>query len=370
MPKTTVLSLWLVMLLAGCQTALAATDAPVTPLPTAIPMPTATTELTATSLPPTGTPIPAAAPVVRQTTFDVPETGSRFANLTVDALTARHYGGSGIVLGETIRIDPRGYTQYAMSFESDGLRVTGLINIPAGDGPFPVAICNHGYRHPSEYEPGFDSWRMADWLAERNYIAIMPDFRNYGDSDTGPNPFRIGYAVDLMNLVAQLDSLPTAAPEQVGIMGHSMGGEVAMWPMVISEEVDAIVLYASMSGDVARNWHHRWYYWAVQRDAMEAVARVYGHPDDHPEAYTLISPITYLDRVRMPVHIHHGRMDPLVPFWWAEELHDLLVAEGKDVRLFDYGGEAHGFTEPGFQHMMGETLILFDEHVRGNTTTP
>jgi dipeptidyl aminopeptidase/acylaminoacyl peptidase len=274
------------------------------------------------------------------------------------------------VLEDVRRIDDRGYTQYAMRYDSDGLTITGLINIPPGFGPFPVAICLHGYAAQWVYYPGYDSARFCDWLAEYNYITIMPDYRNYGNSDQGPNPFRVGYAVDILNLIAQVGSLPSAAPEQIGLFGHSLGGEVAMWPMVISEEVDAIVLYASMSGDVARNWQHRWAAYPIQRDAMNATAAIYGRPEDNPQGYARVSPANYLERVRMPVHIHHGKLDDTVPFWWSEELAGQLAEAGKEVVFYEYEGEGHGFTGANFPRLMERTLALFEAHVRQNTNTP
>lgn len=292
-----------------------------------------------------------------------------FAGLRMDDLASRQYGGSGIVVGEAVKAQ-RYFVQYAMYYESDGLKITGLIDIPVSEGPFPVIIVNHGYLRQEEYQPGFDSWHMADWLAEHDYITIMPDYRNYGSSDSGPNPFRIGFAIDVMNLIAQLDSLPQAIPEQVGIIGHSMGGEVSMWPMILSDQVDAVVLYSSMSGDVARNWEHRWRYWRTQREAMEATALVYGNPQDNPESYAEISTISYLDRIRMPVMIHHGTMDQTVPYWWSEELWHLMEDAGVDVTFWPYPGGRHTLNGNGFETLMERSLNLFDEAVRSDFNTP
>lgn len=289
-----------------------------------------------------------------------------FENLSVDALSERPYGGSGIAVGEAI-YQEEAFTKYEMAYASDGLRITGLIDIPRGDGPFPVVIVAHGYLMPSEYQPGFDSWRYADWIARKGYIAIMPDYRNYGGSDTGPNPFHLGYAIDVMNLIAQLDSLPQAIPEQIGLIGHSMGGEISMYPMVISQEVDAVVLYASMSGDAARNWAHAHRHWPIQRSAMDATALIYGTPEQRPEAYAAISPVNYLDRVRMPVMIHHGTHDESVPYWWSEELWKQMQEAGIDVTFWPYPRGKHVVN---IDVMMQRNYQFFETHVRGDVNSP
>jgi dipeptidyl aminopeptidase/acylaminoacyl peptidase len=291
-----------------------------------------------------------------------------YAGLQITKSRRTEYGGPGIIVGDVVKTGP-GFTQYDITYESDGLTITGLVDIPDGEGPFPTIIVNHGYLRPVEYQPGFDSWRIADWLAERGYIALMPDYRNYAGSDSGPNPFHIGYAIDVMTLAAQIASLPQAAPGQIGIIGHSMGGEIAMWPMALSDEVDAIVLYASMSGDVGRNWAHARRYWPAQRDSMDALEIIYGTPEENPQAFAEMSPINYLDWVRMPVMIHHGTRDESIPYWWSEELWHLLQDADVDVTFWPYPGGRHTLGGQGFETFMERNISFFDQHVRATSTS-
>jgi len=346
----------------GCQSADRCIPTPtpeVLPTPLPVSSPTAVSTLEPSPAPSSEASLPL-APVVTGTP-------DPFTGLRIDDLASRQYGGTGIVIGEMVKVEPN-FIQYAMSYDSDGLRITGLVDIPTGEGPFPVVIVNHGYLRPEEYQPGFDSWRIADWMAARGYIALMPDYRNYGGSSLGPNPFRIGYAIDVMNLIAQVDSLPQAMPEQIGIIGHSMGGGISMWPMVLSGEVDAVVLYAALSGDVGRNWHHIRRYW--DRDTMNALALIYGTPEQSPEGYAQISPINYLDRVRMPVMIHHGTMDESVPYWWSADLYERMQAVGLNVTFWPYPGGGHTLGGRGFETMMERNLAFFEQYVRGNVNTP
>jgi len=207
--------------------------------------------------------LPSETPVPTYTPRPIPTADlsiDPFDDISIDALSERGYGGTGIVLDEVLTYETH-FTQYSMHYDSDGLSITGLIDIPVGEPPFPVVIINHGYIVYESYDPGDDTGLIAERFAEADYIAVMPDYRNYGASDKGPNPFRTGYAIDVMNLTAQLESLEQANPEQIGMLGHSMGGEVSMWPMVISDEVDAVVLYGAMSGDTAQNWSWRLQQW-------------------------------------------------------------------------------------------------------------
>ncbi|MEN9937075.1 MAG: hypothetical protein RLZZ387_3654, partial [Chloroflexota bacterium] len=66
------------------------------------------------------------------------------AALTPDALRARATGEGEIAIG-AVWIRARSYTTYRISYPSDGLRLTGLLHVPKGRGPFPVIIANRGY---------------------------------------------------------------------------------------------------------------------------------------------------------------------------------------------------------------------------------
>jgi dipeptidyl aminopeptidase/acylaminoacyl peptidase len=93
---------------------------------------------------------------------------------------------------------------------------------------------------------------------------------------------------------------------------------------------------------------------------------VYGMPDENPDAYLEASPIHYLDRVQMPVMIHHGTRDESVPYWWSEELWHQMEDAGVDVTFWPYPGGGHGLGGRGFQTLMERTLSFFDENVRGD----
>lgn len=361
------------MLLVGCQSA-AGTQIDEVDLIETSSTPSPSTVTAATTIAPTTIPTLMLSPTPAPTA--IPRGGIGAADpadpldgLRIADLAAREYGGSGIQLGVGYSVNDS-FSQYRISYDSDGLTITGLANVPFGDGPFPVVILLHGYFTPDEYRQGFDTWRMGELLAERGYITLMPDYRNYAGSDSGPNPFRIGYVLDVMNLIAQVDAMPWTADGQIGVIGHSMGGEVAQWVAVLSDEVDAVVFYASMSGDVARNWEHARRYWPVQKGAIEAMAVTYGNPVENAELFTEVSPINYYGDIRMPVHIHHGVRDVAVPYWWSEEAFDLMLTAGVDVTFYPYAGERHGFTDRGFEYMMAQSVALFDEAVFGDVNQP
>ncbi len=346
------------------------------PAPTAPPDPTLPfpPEPAATPIPTSSTPpaegLPAGAdplygdPVWLLTPLPIPTaTPDPLAPYTIPALAARRYGEGDILVREVVG-ERLPFHRYVVEYPSDGLTVTALANVPFGQGPFPVVVILHGYIPPEVYERGADSLPVADFFAGRGYAAIMPDYRGYAGTAGGPNPLRIPYAIDVLNLIESLDTLDVLDESQVGIIGHSMGGGAATYVMVLSERVRAVVLYAPMSADQAVNWRYIGEVWAPYW-MQTYTARHYGSPHTNPRGYAQISPINYLDRVHAPVQIHHGTADDQVPFEWSRDLAIRLSEAGADVALFAYEGAGHTFTGADWLLFLERSYAFMEEHVRG-----
>ena len=54
------------------------------------------------------------------------------------------------------------YTRYEVTYRSGDLRVSGVLLVPTGKGPFPAVVLNHGYIEPSIYVTGQGLSREQD----------------------------------------------------------------------------------------------------------------------------------------------------------------------------------------------------------------
>jgi dipeptidyl aminopeptidase/acylaminoacyl peptidase len=329
---------------------------------------------------PTPTPTPAAAvapvpsttgssprPVLTQPVrFPTPTpTPDPYAGITIADLAARSYGAGELRVERVLDVTAA-FTRTLIAYDSDGLTVYGFMNVPAGAGPFPVVIVNHGYVDPAVYRTLTYTTRYADALARAGFVAIHPNFRGYGASDAGPNEFRAGYTADVLNLAAlvrkqgsQPGPLAEATPNAIGLWGHSMGGGVSLKAITARPDLaEAAVLYGAMSGDEKRN-HEQIY------NVFSGGTRgLYDH-DSPPSADDLarLSPIAHLDRIEAPVSIHHGSADDQVPPWWSDDLCTHMQELGKDVECHVYEGQPHTFVGQGDALFQQRVVDFFRKHL-------
>ena len=259
----------------------------------------------------------------------------------------REFDGRGLKLrGELVSTEA--YRQYNVTYRSGDLRISGVLNVPRGSGPFPTVVLAHGYIDPDVYVNGQGMRRELDWLARRGYVTLHVDYRNHAGSDddrAAETSLRLGYTEDVINAVHALREWDGPVDdERVGLVGRSMGGGVIYNVLAVQPGlVDAAVVFAPVSSNTVDNFE-RW----IRPDPGRAnlarrIVRKYGEPDDNPEFWRNVSPRTYFDRVTEPILIHHGTSDDSCPIRWSRRTASALEDVGADVTLRVYRGEEHAF---------------------------
>jgi len=273
------------------------------------------------------------------------------------------------------------------------------MQIPKGEGPFPVILMNHGFFARSLYSSGDGTDRSSAYLAGHGYITIASDYRSWGGSDVGESFFYSGLVIDVINLLDAVPSIPQADPDRIGIWGHSMGGGVTMKALTlldgaaapgVGEErtgsrVKAAVLYSTVSADFA-DIIDRWGAGCfgdiaegeqiigcnssdiIPIDLPMNLQDAYHFAANDADMLKRISPLYHLDAITTPIQIHYGAEDGKVtsgtPPEWSLELNQALLDASRDVELFRYEGERHSFIgEPWFV-FMGRVLRFFDRHLK------
>ena len=284
--------------------------------------------------------------------------------ISIPALSQKEYNGRDLKLG-IVQANTDRYTRYFVTYKSGDLTISGIMNIPKGDGPFPVLILNHGYIDPAIYTNGRGLRREQDYLASNGFAVLHPDYRNHAQSDKDPDyehNIRTGYIEDVINAVLAVkgSDIPRLDTDRIGMLGHSMGGGIAQGVMVIQPDlVDAFVLYAPVSSNVVDSFNR----WTTTRPAVASeIVRRFGSPADKPDFWKNLSPRTFFEKVSAPVLIFHGTADDSVPIEWSRDTERLLREGGKEVRLVEYPGQPHEFStsHPDF---MSQTSAFFNENL-------
>jgi uncharacterized protein len=355
-------SLFIFIFLAACGN--------ITP-PTSLPTPPAIIE--------TMTPVPTETPT--QTPSAVPDLIRPYS---IQGLREHAFQSGEITILSTL-YSGEDYSRYYISYPSDGLTITGIMQIPKGEGPFPVIVMNHGYADRVTYESGNGTERAAEFLVKRGYITLASDYRSWGGSDIGPSLFHTGLVVDVINLMNAIPSIPQADPDRVGMWGHSMGGGITTKVLTIDPRVKAAVLYAPNSANDA-DLIARWGYGCIGEipttDPLESCNPAEVIPPDlssdliqayqsaamDPDQLQRIAPIHFLDRVMAPVQIHIGTADgntiESTPPEWSYKLNQALLDAGKQVELFQYEGEHHSFIGDQWLLFMTRAVYFFDKNVK------
>lgn len=355
----------LAVLLSACQS-LAGTPTPAQLIVTIV-EPTAT---------PTKTPPPTPTRTVEQA----------MQPYTIEGLREREFKSGRIKVGEPT-LETENFIRYPISYPSDGLTITGILQIPkAGEPPFPVIVMNHGFFSRYVYSSGDGTDRAAEFLNRKGYLTVSSDYRTWGDSDMGESLFYSGQVIDVINLVNALSSIPEADTERIGMWGHSMGGGItAKVITILGDQIKAAVLYSSVSADFA-DVIGRWGPGCVgdvyegeltfgcnssdvlPLDLPADLTASYFDTVSDPVMLKAVSPLYHFDKVTAPVQIYYGTEDGKTsagtPPEWSTKMYDAFIEAGVDAEIIAYKGEEHSFIgDPWFQ-FMAKTQLFFDKHVK------
>ena len=348
-----------------------------TPVPVSSPVPEAAEVQSATVTP---SPIPTAT----YTASPTPTIEELIFPYTIDGLR-QHDFKSGSIHIRSILDEKDKFTTYLIDYPSDGLTITGVMQVPAGEGPFPVILMNHGFFSRSVYHSGDGTDRAAAFLAEHGYITLASDYRSWGDSDVGSSFFYSGLVIDVINLINAVPSVEQADPERIGMWGHSMGGGVTMKVLAVDGRPQAAVLYSPVSADdadIIARWGPGCFGDIAQGELIMGCNSSDVIPGDLPgnaqdaylfaasdaESLKKIAPFYHLDLINVPLQIHYGTEDGKfisgTPPQWSVKLTQGLRDAGKQVELLQYEGEGHSFIGQPWFDFMTRTLRFFDEHVK------
>lgn len=302
--------------------------------------------------------------------------------LSIEYMRKQSYPGSDLVIEQELP-DGVNFHQYIASYKSEGLKIYGLLTVPLGEKPntgWPVIIFNHGYIPPGEYQTTERYVAYVAGFARNGYIVFKSDYRGHGNSEGQPLGayYSPAYTIDVLNALSSLKRYKDADPQRIGMWGHSLGGNITLRAMVVSEDIKAASFWAGVVGtyeELMTKWRRTTPWRPSDNQASrhlstirENLQKTYGAPKDNPSFWHSIDPRYYLKDISRPVQLNHGLADESVPWEFSESLKNDLEEEGKTVEYYTYQGADHNISSPNFEVAMQRSVSFFDKYLKPRLT--
>jgi dipeptidyl aminopeptidase/acylaminoacyl peptidase len=205
----------------------------------------------------------------------------------------------------------------------------------------PVVVVVHGGPE-SQWRPSFSP--LVQYLVARGYAVVAPNVRGstgYGRRYEHLDDVerRLDSVADLAAVHDWIAGTGDLDPDRCALYGGSYGGYMVLSGLVHHPERWAAGIDVVGIANLVTFLEHT----AAWRRAWRE--REYGSLETDRALLERLSPLTYVDRLRAPLLIVHGRNDPRVPLGEAEQIYAVARAKGLRAELLVYDDEGHGLAK-------------------------
>ncbi len=293
-----------------------------------------------------------------------------YAEMTIPYLRNRSYEST---LGERIVYeDYPSYTSYLTSYQSDKLKVNGLLTIPKGEAPtggWPAIVFVHGYIPPTQYITTEKYIAYVDTLARNNFVVFKIDLRGHGESEGEPTGayYSEGYVIDVLNARSALMSSNFVNKSKIGLWGHSMAGNVTIRALAAMQNIPAVVIWAGavftyedMQKYGLSDNSYRPPSQVTQRvSRRNEMFRIHGQFNKDNEFWKQAIPVNYLGESTGAIQLHHPIDDGVVNVNYSRDLSKILEEKGVKYEFYEYQGGGHNIESPYFETAMQRTVDFY-----------
>ena len=226
----------------------------------------------------------------------------------------------------------------------DGLTINGYLSLPLGieHKNLPVVINPHGGPWARDHW-GFNP--EIQFLVNRGFAVLQMNFRGsvgYGRKFWECSFKQWGRTMqdDITDGVNWLIEQGIADAKRVAIYGGSYGGYAVLAGLVYTPELYAAgVDYVGVS-NLFTFMNSIPSYW---KPYLETLYEMVGHPEKDKKLMEESSPVFHVDKIKTPLFIAQGKMDPRVNINESDQIVEALKKRGIDVPYMVKDNEGHGF---------------------------
>ncbi|NOS85391.1 MAG: S9 family peptidase [Ignavibacteria bacterium] len=226
----------------------------------------------------------------------------------------------------------------------DGITINGYLSLPLGKEHknLPVVINPHGGPWARD-QWGFNP--EIQFLVNRGYAVLQMNFRGsvgYGRKFWECSFRQWGRTMqdDITDGVNWLIEQGIADQERIAIYGGSYGGYAVLAGLVYTPELYAAgVDYVGVS-NLFTFMNSIPAYW---KPYLEMLYEMVGHPEKDKQLLEESSPVFHVDKIKAPLFIAQGKMDPRVNINESDQMVEALKKRGIEVPYMVKDNEGHGF---------------------------
>ncbi len=236
----------------------------------------------------------------------------------------------------------------------DGTSIEGWLVKPVGFRPgrkYPLVLKIHGGPHTQYGNTWFSTFHI---LSNAGMFVLYCNPR--GSTGYG---YRFAYAtrgkwgeMDAEDLLKGLDAATAKYPEidkkRLGVSGGSYGGYMTNWLTATTGRFAAAVTSRTIA-----NWES-WY--GASDDQGLTDYEFYGAPWEQRDLYRRLSPISYVEHVRVPTLIIEGENDYRTPMAEGEQWFMALKKQHVPVELVRYPRSSHSLSRTGEPWLLVDRL--------------
>jgi dienelactone hydrolase len=232
------------------------------------------------------------------------------------------------------------YSSYVFSYQTQGKKMTGQLNIPKGDVPalgFPVITMLRGFVPSHIYETGVGTRNSAAIYSENGFVTIAPDFLGYGESDSDYEDTweaRFIKPIQVAQLLASITQFPEVElnsaerikldPTKMGMWAHSNGGQIALTTLEITGKAIPTTLWAPVTAPFP--YSILFFGDELEDEGKEQRAWIALFERDYDAAaFSLSKHLNLLPPTS--IQIHHGTADDAALISWSDEFVQKIEAE-------------------------------------------
>ena len=269
------------------------------------------------------------------------------------------------------------YTSYIASYDSDGLKVNGLLTVPKENKPqegFPGIIFVHGYIVPEVYKTQVNYVSWVEYLSRRGYVVFKIDLRGHdaSEGEVGGAYYSSDYVIDTLNAYSALQNADFVNPKSIGLWGHSMAGNIVFKSLAVKPDIPAVVIWAGAGytyTDLQEYMIEDNSYRPPPADSDRARKRqelrdTYGNFDPDHWFWKQVPGTNYLDGITGAVGLAHAVDDNVVSISYSRNLRDLLNNAAIENDLNEYSSGGHNLTGTSFSSALQKTDEFFARYLK------